>query len=489
MTDAERFFRLIIALLVTAAGLIAPALAATEEKARSGTISAARGYLPDGRPLVLTRETLVKSAMENNPELLQLGVEKEQTRIDLKSARAGRYPDIGAEIRLSHIANPMEPISVTAGEYGSYEIPGEGEILIPPEDLEVFEGMEPMLYEFIVTLEQPIFTWGKIRNSIELYKRALGANELNIELKRREITTTITVYLYSLYFLEKIDRIIQKQREAADRLIFISEKSYENGFIVYSEFLEARIKAKEIDLGRTRLEEQRRQLLLELEHLTGISGLRSPELSLDFVDPNIANYPTAGKEKLIERALETNVQLELLGRLREIADYKRQIAKGGNYLKPDIGLRFELSYGGPRFPLIEPDWYGKGDYNIISTLAFVTSIYDGGKLRSEILMSEEELKHSTYEYRKGRSEIERFISTTLLKLDLNRDNIEYYTLKKEADADQVELKRTRYEAEAAPESEYLMELIEAYKTDITLYQEKIDFFSNYFTLQNVVYGD
>ncbi|MFP4564233.1 MAG: TolC family protein, partial [Spirochaetia bacterium] len=431
MIDTARSLRLITVLLVAAAEFLAPVSAAADETDR--------GFLPDGRPVVLTREALVKSAMGNNPELLQLGVEKEQTRIDLKAARARRFPDIGAEIRLSHIANPMEAISVTAGEFGSYTVPGEGEILLPPEDMEVFEGMEPMLYEFIVTLEQPVFTWGKIRNSIELYKRALGANELNIELKRQEIVTSITVYLYSLYFLDKIDRIIQKQREAADRLIFISEKSYENGFIVYSELLEARIKAKEIDLGRAKLEEQRRQLLLELEHLSGISGLRSTELSFNFVDPNISNYPTADKEELVEHALKSNTQLELLGRLRKIADYKRQIAQGGNYLKPDIGLRFELSYGGPRFPLIEPDWYGKGDYNIISTLAFVTSIYDGGKLRSEILMSEEELKHSTYEYRKGKSAVEKFISTTLLKLDLNRDNIEYYTLKKNAAAEQVEL--------------------------------------------------
>ena len=160
---------------------------------------------------------------------------------------------------------------------------------------------------------------------------------------------------------------------------------------MYSEFLEARIKAKEIDLGRARLEEQRRKLLLEIEHLTGLSDIRAKELSLSFVDENIANYPTAEREELIDKALETNVQLELLGRLREVADYKREIAEGGNYLKPDIGLRFELSYGGPRFPLIETDWYGKDDYNLISTLAFVTSIYDGGKLRSEILMSEEEL--------------------------------------------------------------------------------------------------
>ena len=194
-----RILRLAAVLLAAAAGLLAPAMGTADEAALAE--SSGRGYLPDGRAVVLTREALVKSAMENNPELLQLGVEKEQTRIDLKSAKARRFPDIGAEIRLSHLANPMEPISVTAGEYGSYEIPGEGEVLIPPEDLEVFEGMEPMLYEFILTLEQPIFTWGKIRNSIELYKKALGANELNIELKRQEITTSITVYLYSLYFL------------------------------------------------------------------------------------------------------------------------------------------------------------------------------------------------------------------------------------------------------------------------------------------------
>ncbi len=149
----------------------------------------------------------------------------------------------------------------------------------------------------------------------------------------------------------------------------------------------------------------------------------------------------------------------------------------------------ELSYGGPRFPFIEPDWYGQDDYNLISTLAFQTTFYDGGKLRSEIKMKEEEVRASTFDFQQGKQQIEKFISETLLTLNLHRSNIEYYQLKIENDREQTALKKAQFDSGAGQESDYLQGLIEEYSDQITLSQEKIYFFTHYFTLVNLVYGE
>lgn len=442
---------------------------------------------PVARPYTL--EELTEAAVRNNRELRQLEVEEEKTLVDLRSAKAGMFPDIGAEIRLNHIANPIDPITVTAGEFGSYPIAGEGDVLIPPEDVRIYEGMESMFYQFIVSLEQPVFTWGKIRNSIDLYKKVLQTRRLNLEKKREELAATINVYLYSLYFIEKIEELIEEQRKTAERLVFISEKAYENGFIVYSELLEARIQAKEINLAEYELREQKEQILLDLSHTTLIEDLTIKDLDISYVNENTEDYHLPSSDKLMQAALKNNLDLQVLSSLKEVADYKLEIAEGKGYLKPDIGIRFELSYGGPRFPFVEKDWYGQDEYNLISSIGFVAKIFDGGKLRSEIELNEEEVKASTYDFEQGKQSIEKFIARSLLKLSLYRDNMEYYKLKIESDNEKVALKKTQHDAGAGQESEYLKELINRYADTIKLYQEKIQFFSTYLMLENVVYGE
>ncbi len=434
-------------------------------------------------------DELTESALAGNRELLQLQVEEEMTRIDLDSARAMRFPDIGGEITFSHIANPLDPISVTAGEFGTVDVAGVGEVLIPPQDEVLYEGMDPMFYLFTVTVEQPVFTWGKIRNSIDLYSRVLQTRRLNLQKKRKELKTAVTIYVYSLFYLEKIEELIGKQKDATDRLLFISEQSYENGFILYGELLEARIKAQEIRLGEYQLKEQQEQALLDLSHATMLDGLEANSIDFSVVDEELNRYAVVPKEELLEEAMGNNMDLKLLESMKNVADYKMRIARGKNYLKPDIGVRFELSYGGPRFPFIETGWYGVDDYNLISTLAFTTKLFDGGKLKAEIALSREELRASRYEYEKGRQSIEKFIAESLLKMELHKNNIDYYNLRIENSREQTALRKTQYEAGAGQESDYLLGQITEHADMIKLYQETIMFFTAYFTLMNVVYGE
>lgn len=436
-----------------------------------------------------TAEELTAAALINNRELKQLSVEENKTSVDLAAAQAGRFPTIGGEVRFSHIANPIDPVSVTAGEFGAYPVAGQEDILLPPQDVRIYEGMESTMYEFIVTLEQPVFTWGKIRNSISLYKRVLSTRRLTIEKKRQELGTELRIYLYSLYFLREIEKLVAAQTETADRLLYISEKAYENGFITYSELLEARIQSQKIKLAVNGLRQQKEQAFLDVKHTTLLDDIGYGTLDFSEVSIDTSEYILPEREELLQSARNRNKDLQLLGALKQVADYKLEIAEGDSYLKPDIGLRLELSYGGPRFPFIEADWFGQDDYNLITTLALQATFFDGGKLKSEIRMNEEEVKASHYNLELGKQQIEKFISESLLKLELRRSNIEYYGLKIDNAAEQAALQKTRYEAGSGQEADYLQALIEEYSDRISLEQEKIQFFTHYFTLLNVVYGE
>ncbi len=266
-----------------------------------------------GEPAVpYTIEELTMMAVQSNRDLKQLEIEREKTNVDLRAAKAGRFPTVNGEIRLNHIANPIDPVSVTAGEFGSYPIAGQDDVLIPPQDVRIYEGMESMMYQFILSMEQPVFTWGKIRNSIDLYKNVLSTRRLNIEKKQQELGTMLRIYVYSLYFISEMEELIAEQREIAERLVYISEKAYENGFIVYSELLEAQIQAQKINLAENQLLQQREQIFLDIKHATLIDNVTYETISFKGIDTDIKGYILPPKEKLLTRALQTNKDLKLL---------------------------------------------------------------------------------------------------------------------------------------------------------------------------------
>ncbi len=436
--------------------------------------------------VLYTPEQLINQALVNNQELLGLRSEKEASAIEVKKAKAERFPTFDFQANFSYITNPPT-LELKPGDLGSMQTEA-GKLEFPQEKMEVNLGAQNTNYEFKLIVDQPVFTWGKITNAVKLYEQGTEAGRLSVLNKENEITVRIKSYLHSLYFLDKIEALIQKQKETAERLIFISEKSYESGFIIYTELLDTRVRVKEIDLAQAQLREQKNQVLIQLKQTTGLEDLPLGSIDFTFIDENIDHYHLSSKEALIEKALNENLNLQLLKKQQEIARHKLKIAKGKSYLKPDIGLHFELTYGGAKFPFIEPDWFGTDDYNITSTIGLTTTIFDGGRLRSDVKINEEELQGTLYDYGQGVNSVRQLIAQTLLKIDLNRHSVEYYNLKYETDKEQTDLKKTQFDSGAGSERDYLQAKIDLYADEIQIYKEKISFFNNYFTIKNIT-GD
>jgi outer membrane protein TolC len=134
---------------------------------------------------------------------------------------------------------------------------------------------------------------------------------------------------------------------------------------------------------------------------------------------------------------------------------------------------------------VEPDWYGQDEFNFTATAGITTTIFDGGRIKTDITLGEQELREALYGYQQGRESIETHLRKTLRKIDLNREKINYYQLKCSTDEEQVELKKTQYESGAGSEREYLQALITLYADRAVVLREKIEFFNNFFTIKNI----
>ncbi|MDC7124989.1 MAG: TolC family protein, partial [Spirochaetales bacterium] len=339
-------------------------------------------------------------------------------------------------------------------------------------------------YDFKFVIEQPIFTWGKINNAVHLYETISETKKFNIQKSKSEIRTKINIYSHTLFYLHKMEECLAQQQEHAHRLVTIAEESFQNGFILSADLLNAKISAKKIDVAVAELNEQKAQVFLELQHLSGLKKIDYDDFDFSFVKP-IDAIEVSSQENYYKKAVEINPGLQMLTCLKDINELQVKIKKGYGYFKPDIGIHLELGYAGSRFPFIEKDWYGEDGIVFTSSLAFKSTLFDGGKVRNDINKSQEELNKALFQYQDGLNNLDQFISESILKLELNKRNIEYYRLKQENDKEQITLRKTQFDAGAGAEKDYLQEKINLNTDLINEYKETIDFYKNYFSLESV----
>lgn len=428
---------------------------------------------------------LIDYALANNSEIEQLDLNIKKAEFDLSIAKAKKYPSISLSVSLSYLTNPIGPISITAGQFGSIST-SNGDILIPPEDMIIYQGMENTLYQFKITIDQPIFTWGKIDNAIEVYKLLVEVEKLKKIEKIDEIKTKIKIYYHSLYYLEKILQTLNLQREIVERIVNISKQSYENGFITYSDYLQAIVSQKEFEFNFTRVEGERKKAINDLKAILNFP--LEKELKIDYSEFEeklreqkviFYNIP----ENLWQFALENNLQLKQLEIFKKVVEKQFEIINASSYLKPDIGLRIEVSYYGPRFPLIETGWFTQDDYNITISLGISAPIFDAGSLEAKIKQAKNEIAKILIQIDYAYQNISNLLESIKLKCEINKAKIDYYLSKIEADKEIIQTKQNAFEEGEIDEIEYLKIKSTMYTDTISLFIESIDYYTNYFSLE------
>ena len=239
-----------------------------------------------------TLETLLSATNQNHPELLKLREEYKRSLLDVKDAWASLGPTVDLQASGTYMLNPpVGPIYINMDEVlnsiqWNGSIPSRG-----GQYVKVFDGMEDTLYNFELSLTQPIFTWGKIANSIKLYKQVSEIKQNQIIQQTAQLETELQTRLLSLYYLNKILEILDEEQAYADRMVQVSEDAEKSGMLIHQEVVDAKIQAKELEIAKQDLLEQINDQLLELERITGIE-IQSSNPDIQFSSYRLGLYST-----------------------------------------------------------------------------------------------------------------------------------------------------------------------------------------------------
>ncbi|MFZ5369017.1 MAG: TolC family protein [Spirochaetota bacterium] len=430
-----------------------------------------------------TLADLIAQALSTSPLIRSAQASRRAAEADLQSAKAQRLPTFALDTSATYLGNPLEPIVIKKGELGSFNNPQDpngSTILVPPLDTTIYKGMEASLYQFKISSDLPLFTWGKIATGIEAALSALGAARIKEAQAAHELRYRLQGTWEALAYVVRTEAVLGLQKQAGDRLVVLARESYRSGFITKSELLKTEIKIKEIEVGEAMAVEKRNRLLSDLSYLTGLKNLALSDLSLS-AEP--ASRPRQSLQEALDLMPRYNYDLAYGRAMLEAQESMQRLAEIQGRGLPDIGLHLEASYGGSRFPFFETDWYGKDDYQFTLSLGTKGNLFGNPVKAGEALKAKAQTEDTIAQLTQGEQNLASFIREQYLTLDLQKSRLEYAQLKLGALQEELEQQKQLLLSGSGQETDYLAKLLECLSALADAYSQLATYRSTLLTLE------
>ena len=423
-------------------------------------------------------ESLLYATTQNHPELLKLQEEYRRSILDVKDAWWSLGPTVDLQASGTYMVNP--PVGalyinsddiINAIQWNGSRPRNSG------QRIKIYDGMEPTLYNFQLDITQPLFTWGKIANSIKLYTQVSQIKLTQITQQQAQLETELKTRLLSLYYMNRILQILEEEESYAERMVEVSEIAESTGMLLHQEVVDAKIQAKELEITKQDLLEKINDQLLELERITGISELSYDDINYDFVaslEEDFNSLLEADPAELESQALSGNQSsMKMLTQLQEVSKTAENISRGYENWKPDLALQMSSGFSGSRFPFLESNWKRKDDYSINISIGLKTTLWDGGKKVRDVSRKMSEVKTADINKLDARLTISQTFNSQWNAAQVCTMKIEYQDLKIESASAKIEQKQLMYESGYGSETELLSAKIERCNAQIEKEQQTL----------------
>ncbi len=434
----------------------------------------------------VTLQEMQASMNSNNTQLQKARQTYIQSLLDVDNAKANYSPTVELLLTSTYMPNP--PIGKMT--IGVDELASQLGIVVPGasagEYVTLYNGMKNLYYNAGLSITQPLFTWGKIPNSVKLYNQVAEIRALAIEDTSKQLTAQLKARLAALKYMDEILVILDKTKTVADELVAVSQDAYDNDMLLKQDVVKAKISAMEIDVTRQEIMKEYKTNLQELRTLTGNDSLEAGDIDYYPNEDEIQAIVAIDHDTLYEMATRSSSEpLTMLRKQTLALQLKERIAKDSLYWKPDFALQVSLSYGGSAFPLVETNWYRADDYGLYLTFAIKSTVWDGGKKLNDVSYAQSEILGSLADYDAAVDQLQSVAEENITAAELAQTKIEYLELKLEESQDRLALLERQRDEGLISKTNVLSQQIEVNTNKMNIIQEKISLAQAAYTLAYV----
>ena len=339
--------------------------------------------------LFLTLEQSLKIAQDNNKSLLQLKQRTEKAYYQIDEARSGFYPSLSFEGSYTRL-----------GVIPSFQI----------ESMKIETGFANN-YNFGLSLAQPIFTWGKIRNSYDIKVISHKATKKEYESKKQQVELDVKTSFYQLLLARELLKVREEAIENLKEHLRVVKARFDAGQASEFELLRAKVQLSNSYPPLTQAKNMLDLGANAFKNLLGID-LKTPiefhgELAFDPIKVNVAEAE--------RKALDQRPEISSIYFQKDIAKEALNIVSAT--YRPDLIGFVAFQYMNPFYSVQE--W----DYNWNFGISVSMPLFDGFSTRAKIRQAKSDLSELDILQRQTEEGIKLEVRQAILDLKLAEENI------------------------------------------------------------------
>jgi outer membrane protein len=310
-------------------------------------------------------------------KLKELAVQKSRLALDEAGSRV--WPHVDLQASASYLPKPPKGALVPANSL-SIQVPNP----IPPftpttltfPTTDAYIGGEQHQYiSLTATLSQPLFTWGKISNAVEVARLQVEAAGTDLTAQRRDIDREVHRAYFSALLAQESQRVLERLRDTAAEVVADRQKSFDDGTTNRQNVMEAQANLAAIEARLVDAEQSGSTARESLGILTG----REPS-SIALVSGYGSGVPALDEQSVLAQAMAASTDMAAARTRLTLARRNLDIQRGSMMLLPDVMLGVSLSVAGQEDLGYSSTSFGINttwDWNLAISLGVKMSAFDG----------------------------------------------------------------------------------------------------------------
>lgn len=418
----------------------------------------------------ITYEELRAGMSASSTDIMQAVEDYKSASADLREAKSNLHPQITYTLAGSYVYN-HQVMSVPTDDFkdikpGDFIDAGGFENMIKlnlPDEISLTIPICDPYINASVSLIQPVYTWGKLTSSIDMYEEIEAARALQIGDTEARLDATLKAYLSSLYYLRQVSERLEGMKEDTDQLVQLAEDSSEAGLILSQDAAQARVSARQIDMTLTQVRTQMDTILSQIEVMTGYDNLTAD--MIDYTPDEDGMRALAQADRAMLEAMATSASqnsMQMLTHMINATQAAKKAADRSMYVVPDIALSVSANYTAP----LTSSFIDNSSWSVTVAVALQGTIWDGGKNLSARDKAESAASSAEISRKEAVNTIKTTLAQNFAAMDLALAQIDYQSANIEMLDSQLELEKTRYEYGAASRQDVLEKQLECAQAEI-----------------------
>ena len=341
-------------------------------------------YSSNKEALVLTLDEAIQLALKQNKSILAVREKIREAEGRVIAARASFLPSLSWQASYTRIAQipeikmqmptgidtVMVPVLNAVGQPTGDFVP------LPVAVMEegTFSFGEPENYVTRATLQQPIFTWGRISNAYSLAQANLKAAQADYQRAINDLRFNVTESFYNVILAKEFVKLSEDSYAQLERHVTQVEDLYNAGMASKFDLLRARVQLANMKPQIIRAKNGLELAKSALKMLLGVN--LDAELNLK---GRLSYEPyEITLNEAIETALQQRPELIAMKYRKRVAEKGLAIAKAAN--KPSIFVACNYDYKKPK-RMLETGWGSDWNVTVGLSLPIFTGFSYFGKVR------------------------------------------------------------------------------------------------------------